>query len=83
MTKMVKNLLTMQETQFLSLDWENCLERAWQHTPVFLSGELREQRCLAQKKWGEGLTVFKLQSLTMILGSQALSDVKTFPRCLN
>ena len=34
----------MQETQVLSLDWE---ERKWQPTPVFLPGKSHEQRSLA------------------------------------
>ena len=35
----IKNLLAMQETQVLSLGWEDPRRRAWQPTPVFLPGE--------------------------------------------
>ena len=36
---MVKNPLTMQETQVLSLGWENLLRRERLPTPVFLLGK--------------------------------------------
>jgi len=37
--EMVKNLPAMQETWILSLGWEDPLDRAWQPTPVFFTGE--------------------------------------------
>ena len=37
----------MQETQVRSLGQEDPLEKEWQPTPVFLSGEFHEQRSLA------------------------------------
>ena len=46
---MVKNLPAMQETQetwVQSLGGEDPLRRAWQPTPVFLSGESHGQRSL-------------------------------------
>ena len=47
MAQMVKNLHAMQETRVQSLGWEDPLEgRAWQPTPVFLSGESHGQRSL-------------------------------------
>ena len=36
-----------QESQVRSLGWEDPLEKAWQHTPVFLPGESHGQRSLA------------------------------------
>ena len=39
MAQMVKNLPTMQETQVPSLGQEDCLEKEWLSTPVFLPGE--------------------------------------------
>ena len=39
--QMVKNLPSMQETQVLSLDWEDPLEEEWKPTPIFLPGESR------------------------------------------
>ena len=45
--QMVKNLPAMQETWVRSLGREDPLERSWQPTPVFLPGELHEQRSLA------------------------------------
>ena len=38
-TQTVKNLPVMQETQVLSLDWQDPLEKGLQPTPVFLLGE--------------------------------------------
>ena len=35
-----------QETQVWSLGWEDSLDKEWQPTPVFLSGEIRGQRSL-------------------------------------
>ena len=37
--QMVKNPPAMEDTWVRSLGWEDPLERAWQHTPVFLPGE--------------------------------------------
>ena len=42
----VKNLPVMQETQVLSLDWQDPLEKGMQPTPVFLLGESHKQRIL-------------------------------------
>ena len=43
----------MQETQVRSLGQEDPLEKEWQPTPVFLSGEFHEQRSLAgYSPWG-------------------------------
>ena len=42
----VKNLPVMQETQVLSLDWQDPLEKGMQPTPVFLLGESHRQRSL-------------------------------------
>ena len=47
MAQMVKNLLATQETWGQSLGWEDPLEKKWQRTPVFLSGEFHGQRSLA------------------------------------
>ena len=44
---MIKNLPAMQETQVLSLGWEDALEKKWQPTTVFLPGEFHGQRSLA------------------------------------
>jgi len=70
----------MQETQVGSLGWEDSLEEAWQHTPVFLPGEFHGHRILmGYSPWGrkelditEPLT-FTLSSLSYFLG--ALYDV--------
>ena len=43
----VKNLPAMQETHVWSLDQEDPLEKGWQPTSVFLSGESHEQRSLS------------------------------------
>ena len=43
----VKNMPTMWETQVWSLGPEDPWRREWQPTPVFLPGELHEQRSLA------------------------------------
>ena len=43
---MVKNLPAMWETQSRSLDGEDPLEKGMQPTPVFLPGEVHEQRSL-------------------------------------
>ena len=37
--QVVKNLPTMWETFVQSLGWDDLLEIAWQHTPVFLPGK--------------------------------------------
>ena len=42
----VKHLPAMQETQVLSLGWEDPLEKGRLRTPVFLPGELHGQRSL-------------------------------------
>ena len=39
LAQMVKNLPAIQETWVRSLVWEDSLEKEWQPTPVFLSGE--------------------------------------------
>ena len=50
---MVKNLSAMWETQVLSLDQEDPLEKGWQHIPVSLPGEFHEQRSLVNyNPWG-------------------------------
>ena len=36
----------MQETQVLSLSWEDPWRRVWQPTPLFLPGETHRQRSL-------------------------------------
>ena len=46
MAQTVKNLPVMQETQVLSLDWQDPLEKGMQPTPVFLLGESHRQRSL-------------------------------------
>jgi len=43
----VTNLPAMQETQVLSLGWEDPWRKKWLPTPVFLSGEFHGQRSLA------------------------------------
>uniref|UniRef100_A0AC11DGZ2 Adenylate kinase 7 n=1 Tax=Ovis aries TaxID=9940 RepID=A0AC11DGZ2_SHEEP len=43
----VINLPTVQETQVLSLGWEDPWRKKWLPTPVFLSGEFHGQRSLA------------------------------------
>ena len=49
----VKNLPVMQETQVLSLDWQDPLEKGMQPTPVFLLGESHRQRSLVgYGPWG-------------------------------
>ena len=45
--QLVKNLPTMQETQFDSRVGKIPWRRKWQPTPVFLSGESLGQRSLA------------------------------------
>ena len=47
MAQMVKNPPAMQETQVQSLGQEDALEKEWQPTPVFLSGESHGQNSLA------------------------------------
>ena len=62
---MVKNLSAMWETQVLSLDQEDPLEKGWQHIPVSLPGEFHEQRSLVgpnpgghkEKDMTEGITL--------------------------
>jgi hypothetical protein len=44
--QIVKNLPAMWETQVQSLGWEDPLEKGMVLTPVFLPGELHEQRTL-------------------------------------
>ena len=39
MAEMVKNPPAMWETWVQSLNWEDSWKRAWQSTPLFLSGE--------------------------------------------
>ena len=46
MAQTVKRLTTMRETQAQSLGWEDPLEKEWQSTPVFLTGESHGQRSL-------------------------------------
>ena len=43
---MIKNLLAMQNIQVHSLGQEDPLEKEWQPTLVFLSGEFHGQRSL-------------------------------------
>ena len=43
---MIKNLLAMQNIQVQSLGQEDPLEKEWQPTLVFLSGEFHGQRSL-------------------------------------
>ena len=50
---MVKNPLTMQETQVLSLGWEDLLRRERLPTPVFLPGKSHGERSLVGcSPWG-------------------------------
>ena len=42
-TQMIKNFLSMQETQVGKMPWR----RGWQHIPVFLPGEFHGQRSLS------------------------------------
>ena len=44
--QMIKNLLAMQNIQVQSLGQEDPLEKEWQPTLVFLSGEFHGQRSL-------------------------------------
>ena len=49
----VKNLPTVQGTQVRPLGWEAPLEKGMAPTPVFLPGELHEQRSLVgYSPWG-------------------------------
>ena len=51
--QMVKNPPAVRETWVWSLGWEDLWRRAWQPTPVFLSGESHGQRALAgYSPWG-------------------------------
>ena len=52
--RQVKNLPAMQETQILSLGWEDPWRREWlPTTPVFLPGEFHGQRSLGgYNPWG-------------------------------
>ena len=43
----LKRLPPMLETQVRSLGWEDPLEKAWEHAPVFLLGESLGQKSLA------------------------------------
>ena len=53
MAQMVKNLPAMQETQVLSLGWEDPLERRWQPTPVSLPRKSHGERSLVGcSPWG-------------------------------
>ena len=50
---MVKCLPAMWETQVLSLDWEDPLEKKWQPTPVVLPGKFHGGRNLVgYSSWG-------------------------------
>ena len=50
---MVKNLPAVQETQVLSLSWEDPVEKSWLPTPVLLPGEFHGQRSLkGYSPWG-------------------------------
>ena len=67
---MVNNLPATQETWVQSLCWENPLEKEWQPTPVFLSGEFHGQRRLAgYSPWGgkESDITHTIHSQIMIL----------------
>ena len=51
--QMAKNLPAIWETQVQSLGWEDPLEKGMVLTPVFLPGELHEQRTLVGYcQWG-------------------------------
>ena len=53
MPQTVKKLPGMQETQAVSLDWEDLLEKGMASIPVFLPGELHGQKNLAgYSSWG-------------------------------
>ena len=53
MTQVVKNLPAVQETKVQSLGGEDPLEKGMAPTPVFLPGELHEQRSLVgYSPWG-------------------------------
>ena len=45
--QMVKNFPAREETRVQSLGQEDSLRREWLSTPVFLPGEVHEQRSLA------------------------------------
>ena len=53
---MVESLLPVQEMQEMGVQssgWEDLLVRKWQPSPVFLPGEFRGQRSLANyNPWG-------------------------------
>ena len=50
---MVKNSPAKQETQVLSLGWEDPLDKEWQPTPIFLPGESHGRRSLVDySPWG-------------------------------
>ena len=49
----VKNPPVKQETQVLSLSWEDPLDKKWQPTPIFLPGESHGHRSLVgYSPWG-------------------------------
>ena len=59
MVQTVKNLPAMRETWVQSLGWKKSPEgRAWQPTPVFLSGEVHGKRA----KWATVHGVTKSQT---------------------
>ena len=68
---MVKHLLTMWETHFQSLGWEDLLENKWQPTPVFLPGKSHGQRSLVgYGPWGHKELVTTEQLHSMIKNSR-------------
>ena len=74
MAQMVKNPLAMWETRVPSLGWEDPLERKWQPTPVFLSGESHGQKSLrgyspwGHKEWdtSERLSIYDPEDLLSV-----------------
>ena len=53
MVQMIKNLLSMQETEFHLLDWEDFLEKGMATTPVYFPGEFHRPRSLTGcSSWG-------------------------------
>ena len=53
MVQMIKNLLSMQETEFHLLDWDDFLEKGMATTPVYFPGEFHRPRSLTGcSSWG-------------------------------
>ena len=50
--RMVKSLPAVWETQFLSLGWEDLLEKEWRPTPVFWPGEVHGLKSMGSQRAG-------------------------------